>query len=111
MSPWLFGFLNVTGTVGRLVLIAVVGDVFQSPIDAVLDFVGRYRVPLLVISIGLVLLSVAGEARRGRTEIDALKELEREDADEEGDRPRAADGDPAPPSPPEDPPLSGPGRA
>ena len=31
MSPVLFAFLNVTGTVGRLALLQVVGDVFSGP--------------------------------------------------------------------------------
>ena len=78
MSPWVFGALNVVGTVGRLAVIAVVGDVFQAPIDWVLDVVADYRIPLLVISIGLVLLTVANEARRSGKEIDALRELEEE---------------------------------
>ena len=84
MSPWLFGVLNLVGTIGRLIVIAVVGDVFQAPIDWVLDLVAQYRIPLLVISIGLVLLTVANEARRGGKEIDALRDLEEEGTTPEG---------------------------
>lgn len=80
MSPWLFGFLNLTGTVGRLVLVAWVGDVFQGPIDTVLGWVADYRIPLLVASIALVALGAANEARRGRKEIVGLRRLE--DADD-----------------------------
>jgi membrane protein DedA with SNARE-associated domain len=80
MNPWLFGILNLVGTVGRLIVIAVVGDVFQAPIDWVLDLVADYRIPLLVVSIALVVLTVAGEARRGGKEIDALRELEEDGA-------------------------------
>lgn len=78
MAPWLFAVLNVTGTVGRLVLVRVVGDVFQSPIDSVLGWVSDYRIPLLVVSVGFVALSSANEARRGRKEIDALRQMEEE---------------------------------
>jgi membrane protein DedA with SNARE-associated domain len=92
MNPWVFGVLNVVGTIGRLVVIAVVGDVFQGPIDWVLDLVATYRIPLLVVSIALVLLTVANEARRGGKEIDALRELEEEGTSTGG-------GDPSNPEP------------
>ena len=44
-----FVILNVTGTVVRLYLIRVVGDIFDSPIQTILDFIKDYRVPLLII--------------------------------------------------------------
>jgi membrane protein DedA with SNARE-associated domain len=96
MSPWLFAFLNLTGTVGRLVLLAVVGDVFSAPIDTVLGWVADYRIPLLVISITIVAVGVAAEGRRGRKELAALRLLEAEDAarDPAGPDPSAGD-DPA----------------
>src|SRR5260221_9893199 len=74
------GFLiaNVTGTVARLYLLRVVGDVFSSPIDSVLDFFARYRLPLLVVSVALVGLTVVLDRRRGESEIGALRELEHE---------------------------------
>jgi len=107
MSPWLFGFLNLTGTVGRLVLVRIVGDVFQSPIDSVLGFVADYRIPLLVLSIGFVALGAANEARRGRKGITGLRELEEEV--EAGAGPSAPD--PATNDGPDEPPVSGPSRA
>lgn len=78
MSPWLFGFLNLTGTVGRLVVIRVVGDVFSGPIDTVLDWIADYRIPLLVISIVIVAVGAVAEARRGRRELAGLRRLEAE---------------------------------
>ena len=70
-------FLNVIGTVGRLVLLQIVGDVFSGPIDWVLGVVSDYRLPLMVISIVTVAVMAGGELRRGRKEIEGLQELER----------------------------------
>jgi len=76
MPPVRFAVLNVIGTIGRLVMIAVIGDVFAGPIDSLLDLVARWRVQLLVITISLVVLSWVLELRNGRREIEALRELE-----------------------------------
>jgi membrane protein DedA with SNARE-associated domain len=78
MSPWVFGALNLVGTVGRLLVLAVVGDVFAAPIDWLLDLVARFRIPLLVVSILLVALTAGAELKRGGKELDALRELEEE---------------------------------
>ena len=76
MSPVLFAFLNVTGTVGRLVLLRIVGDIFSGPIDTVIGWIGQYRIPLLVVSTAFVLVALASEARRGRRELRELEALE-----------------------------------
>ena len=73
-----FVIANITGTVARLWLLRVVGDVFSSPIDSVLDFFGRYRVPLLVLSVALVGLTFLLDRRQGTSEIGALREFEHE---------------------------------
>ncbi len=79
MSAPLFFFLNLTGTVGRLVLLAWLGDIFQGPIDTVLGWIADYRIPLLVASISIVAIGAAAEARRGRKGMAALQELQAED--------------------------------
>lgn len=76
MSPRRFIVLNVIGTIGRLVMIAVVGDIFAGPIDSILGFVARWRLPILALTISLVAVSWLIEIRNGRREIDALHELE-----------------------------------
>ncbi|MEX1217129.1 MAG: hypothetical protein WEA11_01260 [Acidimicrobiales bacterium] len=76
MSPFRFAALNIVGTIGRLLMITAIGDVFAGPIDSVLGFVANWRLPLLAISIGLVVLFWIGELRRGSKEIDAFRELE-----------------------------------
>jgi membrane protein DedA with SNARE-associated domain len=78
MSLTAFIVLNLTGTVARLYLLRVVGDIFSSPIDAVLSFFAHYRIPLLILSIALVGLVVLLDRRRGTSEIGALLELEEE---------------------------------
>ena len=82
-----FLVLNVTGTIARLYLLRVVGDVFSSPIDSVLDFFAQYRWPLLAISIALVLGLVIVDQRRGTSEIAALREFEDEAEHEMIDEP------------------------
>lgn len=81
MSPVLFLTLDVIGTVGRLLMIQVLGDIFAGPVDSFLSFVSHWRIPILIITIGLVAITTIGEFRRGDRERDALQELE-EAADE-----------------------------
>jgi membrane protein DedA with SNARE-associated domain len=101
MSPVLFAFLNVTGTVGRLAVLQVIGDVFSGPIDWFLDLVAQYRIPLLVVSTVVVVIMASGELRRGRKDIEDLQELER--SGEPGAPPAPNHPyDPDDPSPPED---------
>ncbi len=76
MSPLLFISLDIVGTIGRLLMIQVIGDVFAGPVNSFLGFVSTWRIPILVVTIGLVALSAFGEYRRGHSEIDALHELE-----------------------------------
>jgi membrane protein DedA with SNARE-associated domain len=84
-----FLVLNITGTIFRLWLVRKFGEALESPIDALVGWIGDNRVILLAISISLVLLSIALEAKRGETEVTALthldEELERELADDDSD--------------------------
>ncbi len=70
--------LNVTGTVARLYLIRVVGDIFDKPIEAVIDFFHGYRIPLLSVTVAVVGLIVWNEHRHGKGEIESLTHLEQE---------------------------------
>ena len=65
MRPAVFIIANVSGTLLRLYLIRVLGATFSGPIDWLLDFIATYRTPLLVLSIGLVLFTIASERKRG----------------------------------------------
>jgi membrane protein DedA with SNARE-associated domain len=73
-----FFAVNVAGTLARLWLIRRFGEAFESPIDDLLDFIREYRIPLLILSVVLVIVSIALEAKRGDSEITSLTHLDDE---------------------------------
>lgn len=73
---WFFA-LNITGTVGRLYLIRVLGETFSSPIDSFQDVVAEYRWWFIAGSALFVLISLRGEVRGGG-EIDQLVHIDEE---------------------------------
>ena len=66
MRVSMFFFLNVTGTFARLYLIRRLGEAFERPIDEVLDFIARYRGPLLLVSITFFTIVMVRELRQGQ---------------------------------------------
>ena len=76
MGVVIFATLNVVGTIGRLVLLRVTGRLLADPIDWIVHLVGEYRIPLLVLTVGLVAFTVVREWRAGTSEIEQLIELE-----------------------------------
>jgi membrane protein DedA with SNARE-associated domain len=103
-----FFAVNIAGTIFRLWLVRTFGNVFEAPIDDLVGWIGDHRIPLLVLSIALVLLSIALEARKGETEVSSLAhlddELEELDAEHEHEREAdAAEPEDAPQDTPEDP--------
>ena len=86
MSPPVFLALNITGTIGRLILIRWVGDIFSSPLDVLLDFIKEYRLPLTGLTIAITGFLIWSESRgEGESELEALMRLEDEleDVEEE----------------------------
>lgn len=85
MSPPTFLVLNVAGTVGRLYLLRVVGDIFQPLLDDLLGFIRDYRLPLTGLTIVLVVVTIWVDRRSGETELEALANIEEEleEAEEE----------------------------
>lgn len=81
--------LNLSGTVVRLIVIRQLGEVFQSPIERIIDLIARYRVPLLILSAVGVAWTIFGEFRSKDSELETLLHLE-----EEGAEGAEADGDP-----------------
>lgn len=79
-----FFAVNIAGTVARLWLVRRFGEAFEAPIDDVVGWIGDHRLPLLVLSIGLVALSIVMEARKGETEVGSLTHLE-DELDPEGE--------------------------
>jgi membrane protein DedA with SNARE-associated domain len=96
-----FFAVNLAGTIARLWLIRLVGETFESPLDDLVHWIGDHRVPLLIASVALVVVSIALEARRGETEVGSLAHLddELEETSEELERrgtaapPETDDGD------------------
>ena len=78
MSLGAFVVLNVSGTLGRLYLIRVLGDRFEAPIDDLLDFIRDYRLPLIALSIVVMGVMAVLEYRKGGGEIEGLTHLEEE---------------------------------
>jgi membrane protein DedA with SNARE-associated domain len=87
-----FFAVNLAGTITRLWLIRLVGETFESPLDDLVGWIGDNRIPLLIVSVVLVVASIALEARRGETEVGSLARLddELEEAADELDRRRSA---------------------
>ncbi len=83
MPPPVFLVLNVTGTFARLVLLRLVGDVFDDPIDAVLGFIRRNQWRLTAVTIAIVVVQVLWDRRKGTSELQSLEDLQdRVEADE-----------------------------
>jgi membrane protein DedA with SNARE-associated domain len=70
-----FFTLNITGTLARLYLIRVLGRAFDTPIQSVLRFFAHYRVPLFVISVGLMVFIIWNDRRQGKDEIGSMLDL------------------------------------
>lgn len=77
MSIPVFLVLNIGGTIGRLYILRVTGDIFSGPIDSVLGFIRDYRWPVTGVLILVVAFSIWSELRQGG-EIDSLTHLEEE---------------------------------
>jgi len=73
-----FFAVNLAGTVFRLWLVRRFGEVFEGPLDDLVGWIGDNRGILLVVSLGLVVLSIALEAKSGETEVSALAHLDEE---------------------------------
>jgi membrane protein DedA with SNARE-associated domain len=70
-----FFTLNILGTVARLYLIRRLGEAFNEPIQTVLRFFARYRLPLFVISLALVVFIIWNDRRQGKSEIGSMLDL------------------------------------
>ena len=83
MKPKLFIALNVTGTIGRLVLFRLASDAFEDELESVLDFIQRYQWWLVGVSFVVVAIQVA---RGGAGAIESPAEMAAEiEAEEQRD--------------------------
>jgi membrane protein DedA with SNARE-associated domain len=82
-----FFTLNILGTLARLYLIRRLGEAFNEPIQAVLRFFGRYRLPLFVLSVALMVFIIWNDRRHGKDEIGSMLELAEHPPDEQESEP------------------------
>ncbi len=75
---------NISGTIVRLILVRQVSSYFSEPLGGVVDFIGEYRTPILVLSVLAVAWTVFGEFRGDNSEIKTLVHLE-DELDEQHD--------------------------
>lgn len=88
-----FVILNASGTVARLVLIRQLGEVFQSPLQSIVDFIADYRIPILIVSAIGVAWTIFGEFRGENTELKTLTHLDALDNPDRSDDEEVAEGD------------------
>lgn len=77
-----FMVLAVAGTLVRLWIFSVVGDVFAETIDDITTFVGDHRVPVVAASVAVVLVGLWWQRRSGSSQLDDLAALEHAVADD-----------------------------
>lgn len=73
-----FVALNVTGTIARLYLVRQFGEAFSGEVTSVVDWIGRYRTPILIISAIGVAWTIFGEFRGDNSELKSLIDLEKD---------------------------------
>lgn len=93
-----FFAVNIAGTMARLYLIRRFGTVAEEPLDSIVEWIGDNRAPLLVLTVGLTVLSIVLEARKGETEVEAIVHLD-DELEAEADAAAAARQAEAAPSP------------
>jgi membrane protein DedA with SNARE-associated domain len=89
MPPFVFGVLNIGGTIATIAIFRTFGDVFGGPIKAVTGFLDDYRVPIIAISFVLFGLNTLLNRKKGTSELESVSTLERElDAEAEAEAAR-----------------------
>lgn len=73
-----FVILNVSGTLARLYLVRQFGEAFSGEVTSVVDWIGRYRTPILIISAIGVAWTIFGEFRGDNSELKSLIDLEKD---------------------------------
>lgn len=90
MKARVFFSLNILGTLGRLTLIWMAGDAFESELESVLDFIGRYQWWLVGLSFAVVAFQSSRRKDRGMLETpqqieEEIEAMEAEETLEERD--------------------------
>jgi membrane protein DedA with SNARE-associated domain len=83
MRPLAFFTLNITGTLVRIGLIVLIGDLLEDPIREIVSFITRYQWYLTGITFTLVALSLVRQGLRGHATVETVDELQEQLADAE----------------------------
>jgi membrane protein DedA with SNARE-associated domain len=85
MRPLAFFSLNITGTLVRIGLIFVIGDLLEEPIRDIVSFITRYQWYLTGITFTLVAVTLVRQGMRGHGVVQSVDELQQELAEAEAD--------------------------
>lgn len=85
MRPLAFFSLNITGTLVRIGLIFVIGDLLEDPIREIVSFITRYQWYLTGISFTLVAVMLVRQGWRGQGPVQSVDELQYELAQAEAE--------------------------
>ena len=78
MRPLAFFPLNIAGTVVRIGLIFVIGDLLEDPIRSIVSFISRYQWYFTGITFTIAAVSLWRQGRRGRGPVETVDELQHE---------------------------------
>jgi membrane protein DedA with SNARE-associated domain len=73
-----FAIVNIGGTLVRVLGVRLIGDAFSDPILSFNDWIGRNRLVLTMITVGITFLLVARSMRRGQRPLESPEELAEE---------------------------------
>lgn len=84
-----FAALNVTGTIGRLIIFRIAGDAFRDELLTLVDWITRNQKWLIVVSFVFVAIQTIRSRQRGELETPAEieRDIEAAEAELEGDQP------------------------
>ena len=86
-----FAALNITGTIGRLIVFRIAGHAFRDELLDVVDWIGRNQKWLIIASFVVVALQSARSRQRGMLETPGEIEREIEEAEDELEAERKPD--------------------
>lgn len=78
LALWKVLLVRAAGITTRIALVRWLGWTFEGSLSNLLGWIGENRVPLLVASVVLVILTIALEAKKGETKVGALTHLDEE---------------------------------
>jgi membrane protein DedA with SNARE-associated domain len=78
MRPLPFFALNITGTIMRVTLIFLLGDLLSEPLQDVAAFISQYQWYLTPVTFVIVALSLWRQGRKGRGPVESVDDLQAE---------------------------------